>query len=47
MTKVNDFTPLPTYSQTRISNKSYINVTTTRTDSDGTVTQTSTLICKR
>jgi hypothetical protein len=34
-----DFTPPPQYTQTRISNESYTNVTTTKTDSDGSVSQ--------
>ena len=42
-----DFQPLPEYTQTRISNETYTNVTTTRNDSDGTVTQTLQIITKR
>lgn len=42
-----DFQPLPEYSQTSVSNATYTNVTTTRTDSDGTVTQVLQIISKR
>jgi hypothetical protein len=42
-----DFQPLPEYSQTRISNSSYTNVTTTRTDPNGTVTQSLQIISKK
>jgi hypothetical protein len=42
-----DFTPPPQYSQTRISNETYTNVTTTRTDSDGSVIQSLQIISKR
>ncbi len=42
-----DFQALPTYSQTRVSNASYTSVVTTRTDSDGTVTQSLQIISKR
>lgn len=42
-----DFAPLPTYSQTRNSNETYTSVVTTRTDSDGTVTQSLQIITKR
>ena len=42
-----EFTPLPTYSQTRTSNATYTNVTTTRTDADGSTTQTSVIVSKR
>lgn len=35
-----DFQPLPTYTQTTTKNESWVNVTLTKTDSDGTVTQT-------
>jgi hypothetical protein len=47
MSKSNDFPPLPTYSQSKTANEAWVNVTTTRTDSDGTVTQTSAFISKR
>jgi hypothetical protein len=46
-TSEQDFQPLPEYSQTRVSNETYTNVTTTRTDSDGTVTQSLQIISKR
>jgi len=42
-----DFQPLPQYSQTRTSNETYTNVTTTRTDSDGSVSQSIQIISKR
>jgi len=42
-----DFTPLPQYSQTRISNETYTSVVTTRTDSDGSVSQSLQIISKR
>jgi hypothetical protein len=45
--KNQDFQPLPEYSQTRISNETYTNVTTTRTDSDGSTTQSLQIITKR
>ncbi len=42
-----EFSPLPTYSQTRNSNETYTNVTTTRTDPDGSVAQSIQIISKR
>jgi len=33
-----DFEPLPEYSQVKNSNKTWVNVTTTRTDLDGSTT---------
>ena len=42
-----DFTPPPHYSQTRVSNKTYTSVVTTRTDSDGSVSQSIQIISKR
>lgn len=42
-----DFQPLPTYSQTRTSNETYVSVVTTKTDSDGSVTQSLQIISKR
>ncbi|NEP60698.1 MAG: hypothetical protein F6K31_27505 [Symploca sp. SIO2G7] len=38
-TTVQDFAPLPQYSQTKTSNQTWVNVTTTRTDHDGSTTQ--------
>jgi hypothetical protein len=35
-----DFQPLPTYKETTTQNASWVNVTLTRTDSDGSVSQT-------
>lgn len=46
-TQNQDFQPLPEYSQTSISNKTYTNVTTTRTDPDGSKTQSTQIISKR
>ena len=34
-----DFAPLPNYQQTTTQNDSWINVTLTKTDSDGSTTQ--------
>lgn len=42
-----DFQPLPEYTQTRTSNEHWVNVTTTRTDSDGTVSQSIQIISKK
>lgn len=42
-----DFAPLPTYSQVKTSNETWVNVTTTRVDTDGTVTQSLQIISKR
>jgi hypothetical protein len=42
-----DFQPLPTYTQSTASNETYTSVVTTRTDNDGTVTQTLQIITKR
>jgi len=44
---VQDFQPLPTFSQSTTSNDHWVNVTTTRTDPDGTVTQSLQIISKR
>ena len=38
--KSEDFAPQPTYSQSKNSNDSWVAVTTIRTDSDGSKTQT-------
>jgi hypothetical protein len=42
----NDFTPPPQYSQTRISNESYTNVTTTKNEADGSISQHLQIISK-
>ncbi|NER50969.1 MAG: hypothetical protein F6J92_30735 [Symploca sp. SIO1A3] len=42
-----DFPPLPQYRQSKTSNQTWVNVTTTRTDPDGTTTQRSQIISKR
>jgi len=45
--KNDDFAPLPTYVETTIANQSYVNVTLTRVDPDGSKTQTSTIVSKK
>ncbi len=47
MSTPKDFTPPPQYSQTKASNKTYTAVVTTRTDADGTVSQSLQIISKR
>jgi len=42
-----DFAPLPTYKETTIANQSYVNLTITKTESDGTKTQTSIIVSKK
>ncbi len=42
-----DFQPLPQYTQTRNSNETWVNVTTTKTEADGTITQTSSIVSKK
>lgn len=44
--KNDDFAPLPTYKESTKSNDSWVNVTLTRTNSDGSTTQTSTIVSK-
>jgi hypothetical protein len=39
-TQSQDFQPLPTYKETTTQNASWVNVTLTRTDSDGSISQT-------
>ncbi|MBD2016087.1 hypothetical protein H6F96_19205 [Microcoleus sp. FACHB-53] len=41
------FQPLPQFTQTTTSNDHWVNVTTTRTDSDGTVSQSIQIISKK
>ena len=41
-----DFEPLPQYRQSKTSNQTWVNVTTTRIDPDGTTTQRSLFISK-
>jgi hypothetical protein len=41
------FKPLPTYKETSTSNSSWINVTVTKTQSDGSTTQVSTIVSKK
>ena len=45
--KTDDFQPLPQYEETFTSNSSWVNVTLTRTDPDGSKTQTSTIVSKK
>ena len=47
MSKQQDFAPLPTYQETSTSNQSWVNVTVTKTDGDGNVSQTSTIMSKK
>ncbi len=42
-----DFAPLPEYNQSRVSNRTYTNVTTTRIGSDGSITQSIQLLSKK
>lgn len=42
-----DFPALAQYSQTTTKNDSWVNVTVTKTESDGTVTQVSSIVPKR
>jgi hypothetical protein len=44
---IQDFQPLPTYTQSTTSNDHWMNVTTTRTDPDGSVSQSFQIISKR
>jgi hypothetical protein len=41
-----DFAPIPSYSQTKVSNDSWVNVTLTKVDSDGSKTQVLILAAK-
>jgi hypothetical protein len=41
-----DFAPLPSYSQTTTKNESWVNVTVTRTDPDGSKSQVLTIVPK-
>ena len=42
-----DFQPLPQYKQSQTSNQTWVSVTTTRIDPDGTTTQHLKIISKR
>jgi hypothetical protein len=44
---IQDFQPLPTYSQSIAKNETWVVVTQTKTESDGTRTQTSSIVSKR
>jgi hypothetical protein len=45
--KNDDFAPLPTYKETTTANSHWVNVTLTKTDSEGNVTQVSTIVSKK
>lgn len=45
-TSEEDFQPLPQFTQTTTSNDHWVNVTTTRTDPDGSTTQSLQIISK-
>jgi hypothetical protein len=45
--KNDDFAPLPTYTETSTSNSSWVNVTLTKTELDGTKTQVSAIVSKK
>jgi hypothetical protein len=45
--KNDDFKPLPTYTENKTSNSSWVNVTLTKTESDGTKSQTSFIVPKK
>jgi hypothetical protein len=47
MSKQQDFAPLPTYQETSTSNGSWVNVTITKTESDGSKTQVSNIVSKK
>lgn len=42
-----DFKSLPTYTEASTSNGSWVNVTVTKTESDGTKTQVSNIVSKK
>lgn len=46
-TRNDDFAPLPQYTETSTSNQSWVNVTLTKTESDGTTTQVSAIVPKK
>jgi hypothetical protein len=45
--KNDDFAPLPQYTETSTSNGSWVNVTVTKTESDGSTTQVSNIVAKK
>ena len=45
-TQDQDFQPLPVFQQSQTQNQTWVNVTTTRIDPDGTTTQHSQIISK-
>lgn len=42
-----DFAPIPSYSQTRVANASWVNVTLTRIDGDGSKSQVLIIAAKK
>jgi hypothetical protein len=46
MSNQQDFAPLSQYSQTTTKNESWVNVTVTRTDPDGSLSQVLTIVPK-
>ena len=46
-TQDQDFQPLPQYNQVKTHNQTWVSVTTTRIDPDGSTTQHSQIISKR
>ena len=47
LTAKEDFAPLPTYKETSTSNSSWVKVTVTKTESDGSTTQIINLVPKK
>lgn len=46
MNSIPEFAPIPSYSQTKISNHTWVNITLTKTDSDGSKSQVLILAAK-
>jgi hypothetical protein len=42
-----DFAPIPSYSQTKVANDSWVNITLTKVDSDGSRSQVLIIAAKR
>jgi hypothetical protein len=42
-----DFTPVPSYSQTKVANESWVNITLTRVDADGSRSQVLIIAAKK
>ena len=47
MKKIHEFAPIPSYSQSTTSNASWVNITLTKTDSNGTRAQVLIIAAKR